>query len=412
MIKSAERGRAFVRDFSVRKHRPDYIILVLVLSLLGIGLVLIYSIGPALAAQGGSASANYFVLRQFLDIILGLVFFYFAFKFPVANYLKLTKYFLIIAGVSILLTLITGGIGNRWLQLGILSFQPIEFVKFIFMIITGFYLANIVRNGNKFELRKEWIQICGALLVASVVIFLQRDLGSMFVLLSMLIAMFFISGIPYKNIVKIVLAVIILVVVAISSTSYRRDRVLNFLQPQKDCTASGYQACQALVGIGSGGLMGVGVGNSVQDFGYLPESTNDSIFAIYAEKFGFIGCLFLITIYAVLLLRIIAVIKSAPSRALQLVAVGAFTWIFVQSAFNISAMIGLAPLKGIPLPFVSYGGTSMIFTMLAVGVVFQISGYTNIRNNMGFDDERSQGESINDRRGNSRPRYTVTRSSI
>jgi cell division protein FtsW len=348
-----------------------------------------------------------------LAIILGLVFFYGAFKFPINNWLKYTKYLLAAAFGLTLLTLVMGGISNRWLQFGLISFQPIEYVKFIFMILLAYYLADIVRKSNDFNLSESWKEIVGAIILAIIVIFLQRDLGSTLVLFSMLGTMFLVSGIHLKNFIKIVVPLVIIVFIAIGSTSYRRERVLNFLEPTKDCNASGYQACQALVGIGSGGLMGVGVGNSVQDFGYLPESTNDSIFAVFAEKFGFIGCLVLISIYAGLLFKIINVIKSAPNRSLQLVAVGAFTWIFVQSAFNISAMIGLAPLKGIPLPFISYGGTSMVFSLSAIGVVFQISAYTNIRNNnFGFDDERGSNESINDRRGNSRPRYTVTRSSV
>ncbi len=413
MISRTERRHSGAGELPVRKHRPDHWILVLVLILMGIGLILIYSIGPALAAQGGNVSANYFVGRQFVDILIGLVAFFVAFKVRLTDWLKYQKPLLIISFLMILATLVMGGIGNRWIQIGFLSFQPVEFVKFIFMILGAFYLANFVKQHEHFSLKKMKIELAVVAAFAITIIFLQKDLGSTVVLLMMLFAMIFIAGIKMKGFIIVVLGVGFLITVAISSTPYRRERLLNFLQPERACSASGYQQCQALVGVGSGGLLGLGVGNSVQDFGYLPESTNDSIFAIYAEKFGFIGCVVLLSIYAALLFRIIRIIRYAPNRAYQLVAVSAFTWIAFQAAFNISAMIGLAPLKGIPLPFISYGGTSMIFTMAAVGIVFQISSVTNIRQNRkGFEDERSPYESHDDRRGNSRPRYTITRSSI
>ncbi len=413
MISRTERRQNGVGELPVRKHRPDHWILVLVLILMGIGLILIYSIGPALAAEGGNVTANYFVGRQFVDVLLGLVAFFAAFKFPLPNFLKYQKHLIIISFLMIVATIIFGGTGNRWLQIGMLSFQPVEFVKFIFMILGGFYLANFVKEHKHFSIRKMKIELSIVAVYAITIIFLQKDLGSTIVLLMMLFAMLFIAGVKIKGFMITVLAVVFLIIIAISSTPYRRDRFLNFLQPQRDCSSTGYQECQALVGVGSGGLLGLGVGNSVQDFGYLPESTNDSIFAIFAEKFGFIGCMVLLSIFAALLFRIIRVIKYAPNRAYQLVAVAAFTWIAFQATFNICAMIGLAPLKGIPLPFISYGGTSMIFTMASVGVVFQISSVTNIRQNIkGFEDERSSNESHDDRRRNSRPRYTITRSSI
>jgi len=413
MISRPVTRRSIVTELAIRKHRPDHWIFFLVLILMGIGLILIYSIGPALAAEGGNVTANYFVGRQFIDVLLGIISFFIAFKIPIVNWLKYQKTLIIISFLMIIGTLAFGGIGNRWLQIGLLSFQPVEFVKFIFMILGGFYLANFVKEHKHFSINKMKIELGLVSVYAITIIFLQKDLGSTIVLLMMLFAMLFIAGIKMKGFLIAAASLLLLIVIAVSSTPYRRERLLNFLQPQRDCASTGYQQCQALVGVGSGGLLGLGVGNSVQDFGYLPESTNDSIFAIFAEKFGFIGCVILLSIFATLLFRIIQVIKYAPNRAYQLIAVAAFTWIAFQATFNICAMIGLAPLKGIPLPFISYGGTSMIFTMAAVGIVFQISSVTNIRQNTkGFEDERGSNEGYDDRRRNSRPRYTVTRSSI
>jgi cell division protein FtsW len=161
--------------------------------------------------------------------------------------------------------------------------------------------------------------------------------------------------------------------------------------------------------------MGVGLGRSIQAYGYLPEAENDSIFAIYAEKFGFIGSVALLGLYGSLLLRILNVMQRAPTRAMQLITTGVFTWFAVQGTINIAAMLGLIPLKGITLPFISYGGTSLIFSMAALGLVFHISKYTLMRK-ASFTPPKQKGDTRDEDsrhwRRDSRPRYTVTRRSL
>jgi cell division protein FtsW len=169
----------------------------------------------------------------------------------------------------------------------------------------------------------------------------------------------------------------VLLAAAIVSTPYRRDRFETFLNPQRDCQNTGYQACQALIAVGSGGLVGLGLGRSVQAYGYLPEAQNDSIFAIYAEKFGFIGSILLLGLYGMFFNRLKRIIERAPDQYSRLIVVGIAAWLAVQTMINIGAMLGLLPLKGITLPFVSYGGTSVLFIMAAVGMAFNISRYTS-----------------------------------
>jgi len=140
---------------------------------------------------------------------------------------------------------------------------------------------------------------------------------------------------------------------------------------------TGYQACQALIAVGSGGISGLGLGRSVQAYGYLPEAQNDSIFAIYAEKFGFIGVMVLLGLFVALFARLRLIIERAPDTFSRLVAAGVLAWLSVQMIINVGAMIGLLPLKGITLPFVSYGGTSVLFVGAALGLIFQISHYTS-----------------------------------
>jgi cell division protein FtsW len=188
--------------------------------------------------------------------------------------------------------------------------------------------------------------------------------------------MAFVAGLPMKRILLIVGVIVIGLVLAISTIPYRRARLEAFLHPDSNCQTSGYQACQALIAIGSGGMFGLGLGRSVQAYGYEPEAANDSIFAIYAENFGFVGCAILLGLFAAFFGRMKRIAERVPDDFSRLVVVGVLAWLSVQALINIGAMIGLLPLKGITLPFISYGGTSVVFAAAAVGLVFQISRYT------------------------------------
>ena len=412
MISRTARQPSIV-DPTVRKHRPDYGILILASILLGIGLIVMYAISPALAAQGGGVGENYFVSRQFIAILLGLVAFFVAAKTPLSWWEKWQKPLLAVAFMLGIATLAFGGLGNRWIQLGTLSFQPVELFKFLLIVVGSSFLARIASEGNikNFKALRPLLIVFAVFSVILVV--LQKDLGSTIVLLFMAGAMAFMAGVPMKRLIIFGIIALILGTAAISSTPYRRDRFLTFMQPTRDCEDAGYHACQAMIAVGSGGLFGLGIGRSVQAYGYLPKAENDSIFAIYAEKFGFVGVVVLIGLLGALLLRILNVMQRAPNRTMQIMTAGVFTWLAIQSMINIGAMVGLLPLKGITLPFISYGGTSLIFAMAALGVVFQISSYTTMRKStLGFDNERVSDESSRHWRRDSRPRYTVTRRSI
>jgi cell division protein FtsW len=195
-------------------------------------------------------------------------------------------------------------------------------------------------------------------------------------MIGMMAAMVIVAGMPMKRIMSIGAIVLLLGTMAIVTSDYRQDRLLTFLHPEQDCLNTGYQACQALIAVGSGGIIGLGLGRSVQAFGYLPEAENDSIFAIYAEKFGFVGVVVFLGLLIAFFSRIKRVIERAPDDFSRLIATGVFAWLSIQAIINIGAMIGVLPLKGITLPFISYGGTSVVFVMAAVGLVFHISRYT------------------------------------
>jgi cell division protein FtsW len=215
----------------------------------------------------------------------------------------------------------------------------------------------------------------------------------------MLGAMALMAGMPWKRILMIAGVVIIGTILAVSAIPYRRERLLSYLHPQSNCLTTGYQACQALIAVGSGGMIGLGLGRSVQAYGYLPEAQNDSIFAIFAEKFGFIGVSVLLALFVVLFARLRRLMERAADDFSRLVVAGVLAWLSTQTIINIGAMIGLLPLKGITLPFISYGGTSVLFVGAALGLVFQVSRYTSFQaRNVRYSKQRTSYEDSDDGR--------------
>ncbi len=362
-----------------RRHKPDYWLLVLSALLLVIGLIVVYSISPGLAIEK-EVGQTYFINRQLIWAGLGIAAFFAASQIPLTVWQRLQNPLLIVAALSAVVVRVFGEEVNgayRWIQVGGFSFQPVELIKFALLIWLAGFLVQRIREGvlNDFKKTIQPLLIAVAAIVV-LVAGVQSDFGSTTVMVAMIGAMVVVAGMPMKRLGAIVAVVLLLGTMAIATSDYRQDRLATFLHPEADCLNTGYQACQALIAVGSGGFTGLGLGRSVQAFGYLPEAENDSIFAIYAEKFGFVGVLVFLALLVAFLSRIKRVIERAPDDFSRLVATGIFAWFSVQAIINIGAMIGLLPLKGITLPFISYGGSSILFVMLATGVIFHISRYT------------------------------------
>jgi cell division protein FtsW len=179
---------------------------------------------------------------------------------------------------------------------------------------------------------------------------------------------------------------------AVLIAPHRLSRLTTFLDPGRDLTGQGYHINQALIAIGSGGLMGLGLGHSIQVYGYLPEAANDSIYAIIAEEFGFIGSVAIIGLFGVLVYRGLQVARSAPDLFGRLVATGISLWFLFQAGINIGAMLGVMPLTGIPLPFISYGGTSLIISLFGAGILLNISKFT-VREGSDANNRQRRGDS-------------------
>ncbi len=362
-----------------RKHRPDYWLLTLCAVLLAIGLVVVYAISPALS-EANHVSNSYYVNKQLIAIGLSLVAFFITAQVPLLWWRQAYKPLLLVAGCVTLLALVMpvnpAYPAHRWVRLGSFSFQSVELVKFAVMIWLAGFLSERLRQGKLTNMQQTLQPILYAVLgIGAVVAGIQSDLGSTGVIVAMIASMVFVAGLPMRRILLIAAVIGVGLVLAVSATPYRRARLQTFLHPETNCQSTGYQACQALIAVGSGGMIGLGLGSSVQAYGYLPEAANDSIFAIYAEKFGFVGCVILLAAFIAFFNRVKAVAERVSDDFSRLVVVGVLAWLSVQTMVNIGAMIGLLPLKGITLPFISYGGTSVVFVAAAVGLVFQASQY-------------------------------------
>lgn len=374
------RVRDDARQNTIRKHRPDYMLVVYSALLLGIGAVTVYAISPGITLDRG-LSENFFSTRQLVAIVLGAISFLIASQIRLKTWktfeLPLVVFALI---VSIAVRLFGEPINGayRWLDIGGISFQAAELIKFTLVIWLAGYLVRMRQEQRIHEtevLKRIGIAVG---LVVFIVAGLQSDLGSAVVMMAIIGFMAFVAGMPFKKLILVASVILILLIGAIVSSDYRRDRVTTFLNPTADCQNEGYQACQALITIGSGGMFGKGLGRSVQAYGYLPEAANDSIFAIVSEKFGFVGASAVIGLFALIFRHMKRIAEAAPNDYARLLVSGILAWLSIQMIINVGAMLGLLPLKGITLPLVSYGGTSIIFVMAAIGIVFHISRYTDL----------------------------------
>jgi len=379
-----------------RKHKSDLAILFATLGLMALGLIVIYAIGPMRAnvlnnTYGADYDSNYFFFGQLRAVALSLLAFFAAFKWIPYKYVKKYAKFLLIlslflCGLLWVLSMLNSSLAKcelgecRWFQFGPISFQPAEFLKLAIVIYLADFLTRKREEGSIGKLREFWLPlsvVCGLSLF--LVVIAEGDLGTGVALISIIFGMLLIAGVPARQYLILLALILVVAVGAVATSSHRMERVNAWLDTisGSESSDSTYHIENAILAIGTGGFFGVGIGNSVQATGYLPESINDSIFAILGETFGFIGLFLVIIVFAVILLRMLKVASSTPAFDEHLFIVGVFAWVFAQVVVNIMAMTGLVPVTGITLPLLSYGGTSMVFLAYALGLVLQLSCYTS-----------------------------------
>ncbi|MEK7159239.1 MAG: putative lipid II flippase FtsW [Patescibacteria group bacterium] len=363
-------------------HDPDYALISAFIALGAIGLVVLSSAGTALGYQLFNDS-YYFIKHQLLyGFIPGIIAF---FIFSKINYQLWKKFILPLLFLSIALLIIVfiPGIGaefgtsRSWINIFGFSFQPSELVKLTFLLYLCTWLEKRGTYGVK-DLYFGFLPFIFLLGVISGLMLLQPDTGSLAIIIFMAISVFFASGAKIKHVALMVLSGATAIYLIILKSPYRAARLTTFLHPELDPQGIGYHINQAFLAVGSGGLWGRGFGLSRQKFLYLPEVAGDSIFAIMAEELGFILSVAIIGLFLFILIRGFKIAKYSPDEFGRLVVVGILSWLIFQAFFNISSMIGLLPMTGIPLPFISYGGTALAVSMAAIGILVNISRQTKI----------------------------------
>jgi len=385
----------FADKTTVRRHKPDYQIVLYMGLLMLIGLIIMYAIGPQRAnvlnnAYGSEYGSMYFFIKQLVSLGVAIVAFWAMAFVPYTWFTRHAgKIVMISFGACALLFL--AGLANlgiaqqtlgatRWFNLGSLgSFQPAEMLKYAILIFLAGFLGGKAKQAKLNNAQATLIPVAIITAISMIfIVIIQKDFGTGVSLLGIIISMLVVSGLNVKNAGIIILIIMLIGGALIVSAPHRLDRFMTFLNGDNMSSndPNSYHIDQAKLAIGTGGLFGVGVGNSVQATGYLPEATNDSVFAIIGETFGFVGLLTVLALFTALLMRLLKLMDHLVDIRLKLLIAGAFGWLGSHVMLNVASMVGVIPLTGITLPLLSFGGTSLIFIAAVLGLVFQLSHYT------------------------------------
>ncbi len=363
-----------------RKLRPDTWLLCAAVILLSTGVVMVYSASAIMAADRFH-DPHFFLKKQLVWAVLGAAGLWTALKI---DYRKLEHWvvpLLALAGGMLVLVLVPplGQSINgtrRWLRLGPVSFQPAELAKLALVL----FLATFLTRRHD-EVARFWRGFVPPLAVAAGfagLVVLQPDLGNCVTLVVLTFALLFLAGSRWLHLGFVLAAALPLVAMAIYAAPYRLRRIIAFADPWQDPRGSGFQIIQSWLALGSGGLLGRGIGDSRQKLFYLPEAHTDFIFAIIGEELGFVGALAVIALFVVLIWRGLRIGLRAPEPFGAHLALGITVLLAAQTLVNLGVVTGLLPTKGLPLPFISFGGSALVMTMLSTGVLLNISQHANV----------------------------------
>lgn len=353
-----------------------------ILALLGIGLIMIASAG-VVYGKVRFGDDYYFLKEQLIGLSVGLLFLFIFQKIHYKVWQNFVVPIFIVALVLLVLVFIPG-FGTtvygaaRWVALGPLSFQPSEVMKLSIILYLSAWLSSKGRAKTA-DFFEGFVPFLALMSVVGFLIIKQPDTGTLGLIFFIALSIFFASGANLLHITSLFLAGLFFLAILIKIAPYRLQRFLVFMNPEHDPMGFGYQMTQALIALGSGGFLGVGLGQSRQKFNYLPEPVTDSIFAVLGEEFGLIGTGVVVALFVFIGWRGLRIAAGVPDTFGRLVAVGIVSWIVFQAFINICAISGLIPLTGIPLPFISYGGTSLAVLMAAVGILLNISKYSSYK---------------------------------
>jgi cell division protein FtsW len=358
-----------------RKVSPDYWLFVLVLALLGLGVVMVYS-ASAILATDRFRDAHFFLKKQLFWAVLGLGVMWGVMAIDYRKWRPLVRPLLALAFVLLVLVLVPpfGQAINgtrRWLRWGPISVQPTEFAKLVLVVYLADFLAR--RHAVIGDL---WRGVLPPLVVTGSVaglVLLQPDLGSALAIVGVVLCMIFVAGARLQHLGLIGGLAVPVVTLAVLVAPYRLRRILTFMDPWADPRGAGFQIIQSYLALGGGGLLGRGLGESKQKLFYLPEPHTDFIFAILGEELGFVGAVATVALFGLLLWRGIRIGLRVGDPFGALLAFGVTALLVNQAVVNLGVVVGLFPTKGLPLPFVSSGGSSLLVAMAAVGILLNVS---------------------------------------
>lgn len=357
------------RVYKKKLHRPDNLFVLAIIALSLFGILMVYDSSVAIAMRDFH-NPFYFVKEQLRWLMLGGIALIFFAKIDYHVWQRLALP--IFLGTIVLLTgVFFPGVGvhalgaHRWLNFGFFILQPAEFSKLALVIYLSAWFSHMERGRL----------IVFFLMVGLVLglIIIEPDLGTAIIILAISLIMYFVSGAPVKQFLLLIPVILVVILTLSIAAPYRFRRLTTFFNPESDPLGASYQIHQVLLAIGSGGWFGVGIGQSRQKYEYLPEANTDSIFAIIGEEVGFVGAVSVIAVFMFLIWRGFGIGRGAPDAFGKLLAIGISSWIGIQTIINLAAMVALLPLTGVPLPLVSYGGSSLIILLSGLGIVINIS---------------------------------------
>jgi cell division protein FtsW len=361
-------------------HEPDYVLITVTSILVLFGLLMLMSASSVISYQKFNSSYYLFWHQILSGFLPGIIIFWICSKIDFKVWKKFA-FFMLIFSILLLLAVFIPGVGvsfgkaRSWISVFGFSIQPAEIVKLTFLI----YLASWLDSKGAEKIRDIHHGLMPFLIILGLIsglMLLQPDLGTLSIIFIISLVSFYVGGGNIKHIISIIGGAAVVSFIAIKVAPYRLARLTVFMNPSTDPQGVGYHLNQALIAVGSGRWFGVGLGHSRQKYGYLPEVAGDSIFPVIAEELGFILCAIYVVLIFILVYHGLIVAKKSKTYYGRVLATGIIVWIGFQSFINIASMIGLLPMTGVPLPFLSYGGTAMIMNLAAMGILINISRYT------------------------------------
>jgi len=362
----------------IEKKSPDLWLFIVVILLIAVGLCMVFS-SSYIMAYKWYGDSYYFLKRQLIYVIIGLIAFFFAMFTDYHHYKRFTLPTLILS-IALLLTVYVPGIGrvaggaSRWIKIGFFSFQPSEIAKFALIL----YMAESLTRKQAKDIETFIRGVLPTLIIMLAMFLLilnEPDFSTSLIILGISFIMLFIGGTRVIQLYALIVAAIPLGILILSREEYRKVRLLSFLDPWKDPLDSGFHIIQSLLALGSGGIFGIGLAESRQKYFYLPDQHTDFIFSIIGEELGFIGTVVIIILFTILLWRGFRIALDTSDQFGTLLAAGITSMIVFQSIINIGVVTKMIPTTGITLPFISYGGSSLIVNMFCAGILLNISRY-------------------------------------